>query len=249
MSAWSATCARLDAAGLGPFGVADGALASGVVPGARSAGVVASSKRSWAAFEAWLREDPERFAGNPDPFDAWVAACVAAADPSPEGRVWVISGAPSAPRLDLRRLAVEAGLGAPSRLGLVLHPTLGPWIGLRAVCVTTEVWDRSVPAADAPCDGCAAPCADACPGQAVPAPVLDWRACAVFRASGPTCAGTCHARRACVVGKEHAYSALQHAYHGDPNGTRPALARALGVVDRSDGGSRLGEHAAWARGG
>jgi hypothetical protein len=52
-----------------------------------------------------------------------------------------------------------------------------------------------------------------------------------------------------VIGREHAYSALQHAYHGDPGGARPALARALGVVDRSDGGSRLGAHAEWARGG
>ncbi len=80
-----------------------------------------------------------------------------------------------------------AGLGAPSRLGLLLHPLYGPWTSLRAVVLTSGEWDPGPPLAFDPCPRCAAPCALA-PSYAA-------------------------ARRACVIGPEHIYSEAALAHH------------------------------------
>jgi len=110
--------------------------------------------------------------------------------------------------VDLIGLARHARLGGKSRLGLLLHPEYGPWLSLRAWVLT----DHSLPEPPAasefsPCDGCPAPCADACPGGA-PRPLpagFDIAACGAQRAHPGPCQLRCAARRACVIGREHAY--------------------------------------------
>jgi len=110
--------------------------------------------------------------------------------------------------VDLIGLARRAGLGAESRLGLLLHPEYGPWLSLRALVLT----DRSLPGPRAasdfsPCHGCAAPCAEACPAGAPGSlpPGFDIDACGAQRARAGPCQLRCAARRACVFGREHAY--------------------------------------------
>lgn len=110
--------------------------------------------------------------------------------------------------VDLIALARHAGLGAPSRLGLLLHREYGPWLSLRALVLTERPLPESLPGEDfSPCEGCSAPCTEACPvdaPQALPAG-FDIDLCAGSRALGGACRLHCAARRACIFGPEHAY--------------------------------------------
>jgi hypothetical protein len=115
---------------------------------------------------------------------------------------------------DFVALGQAAGLGAPSRLGLLLHPVYGPWLSIRAVLLAALDLDEDAPLGEfAPCDGCAAPCAAACHGGAVPPGGFDAARCAAARSSVAACAAGCDARRACVVGPAHAYTEAQQAHH------------------------------------
>jgi hypothetical protein len=108
---------------------------------------------------------------------------------------------------DFVALGHEAGLGAPSRLRLLVHPVYGPWMAIRSVVLTSAKWAPSSRLPDfAPCDGCAAPCRDACPAGALSAGDLEMGVCLAERLRGDACALHCAARRACVFGREHAYS-------------------------------------------
>ncbi len=114
--------------------------------------------------------------------------------------------APDGGFVDLVALGQAAGLGWPSRLGVLLHPTWGPWWSLRAAILTT----LSVPAGtplggEGPCPACSAPCARACPGAAPRPQGFDIGSCAKQRSRPGPCELACAARRACVVGPEAAY--------------------------------------------
>jgi hypothetical protein len=217
--------ARLDAAGLGAGGVLDVARYDALVPpawraervllGARSVVVVASGGRAfWEAFCA----SPEASRG-PHPVDAFARRVLGETVEALEAA----SHAARALHYDERRggefadfvaLGRAAGLGAPSRLGLLLHPIYGPWLSIRAVLLTALDLDES-PALTGfdPCQGCPAPCATACHGAAVPPTGFDAAGCAATRRSEPACALRCDARRACVVGRAHAYAPEQEAHH------------------------------------
>lgn len=122
---------------------------------------------------------------------------------------------------DFVALAEVSGLGARSRLGLLLHPVHGPWWSVRALILTTwslaeEGGDaRSLtPIASSPCVGCAAPCITACPAGAVGEGPFDAAACGRQRLEGDPCASHCAARRACVVGDPQAYGETAEAHYG-----------------------------------
>jgi len=117
--------------------------------------------------------------------------------------------------LPLITLARAAGLGAPSRLGLLIHPHYGPWISLRAVLYLDEA-PATEPAPrplESPCSDCPAPCIAACHGSAVSTDGLDPKRCLATKLSEPACARGCDARVACVVGREHAFVPDQLAHH------------------------------------
>ena len=116
--------------------------------------------------------------------------------------------------LDFPGLAVRAGLGARSRLSLILHPEFGPWLAVRALLFTTRALlpTEPDPSFD-PCTGCAAPCSEACPGAALPAAGFDLAACLATTEGTPACRTGCGARRACVVGPAHRYDADAEAWH------------------------------------
>jgi epoxyqueuosine reductase QueG len=111
-------------------------------------------------------------------------------------------------------LGRAAGLGAASRLGLLLHPEFGPWMSLRAVVLTPLELPESGPLTDFdPCGGCAAPCASACRGSAIADDRFDVARCAATRLREAGCRSRCDARRACVIGPEHGYAAAAEAHH------------------------------------
>jgi hypothetical protein len=170
------------------------------------------------AFGAAFRSSPE-FALPTDPVDAFSARVVeraAAALESAGSRCRALF--PSQRRegafADFVALARACGLGAPSRLGLLLHPRFGPWLALRALLMT----DRPlVPTAGPldfdPCPSCSAPCARACRGAAVGASRFEVRRCWRTRLAEPDCRLRCEARRACVFGAEHALDPEMEAQH------------------------------------
>jgi len=187
-----------------------------LLPGARAAIVAASGGRSlWDAFS----RSPE-FETSPDPLDAYTrrvtevaASCLEQAGMG--SRVLLAFERRGGVDADFVALGRLAGLGAPSRLGLLLHPVYGPWLSLRAIVLTRARWEPGpgeLLGFD-PCRGCPAPCAVACPGAAVAPDGFDASRCAATRVQLAACAFSCAARRACVIGPEHAYPGAALAHH------------------------------------
>lgn len=189
--------------------------ASALLPDARTALVVASGGRAlWRA----LRGSPE-LATDPDPVDAYTARAlgelvgdlVSAGQPSRALFAFERHGGAYA---DFVALGRAAGLGGPSRLGLLIHPEYGPWLSIRAVLLTTLAWPQSAaPIAFDPCTGCPAPCAGACPTAAPGVEGFSVAACDAGRSREPACLARCAARRACWVGPRHAYDDEAEAHH------------------------------------
>ena len=181
----------------------------------------------WEDFAAAVRADPTRLTGHDHPLEEHVQRTVKEADPTPRGRRWLFAADPAVP---MQELALQAGLGTRSRLWLILNPRFGPWMALRAACLTTQVLPVTGPSTGpSPCTGCPAPCVTACPAGALDHGDLDWSRCIDHQATLDRCAPLCHARRACPEGAGHAYSELEQAYHRDPRAGRPAVASWLGV--------------------
>ena len=104
--------------------------------------------------------------------------------------------------LPLIALAERAGLGRPGRIGLLLHPTYGPWISLRAVVYSTESVEPAAPLDFDPCTGCPAPCVTACRGQVIGEAGFDGEGCFRTKLLDAGCRVACDARTACVIGKK-----------------------------------------------
>ena len=116
---------------------------------------------------------------------------------------------------DFVALARAAGLGASSRLGLLVHPTFGPWFAIRALLLS-ELPSPDSTATDAqfdPCASCSAPCVEACPGAAVSRGRFSGERCAGTREELAQCAQRCDARLACPIGVDHRYDPGALAYH------------------------------------
>ena len=85
---------------------------------------------------------------------------------------------------------------------------------LGGVVLTVGLWEPSEPLVGFdPCTGCPAPCAAACPGQAPTPAGFRLDRCVAARAREPGCVASCAARRACVLGPEHAYLPEALAHH------------------------------------
>ncbi len=118
----------------------------------------------------------------------------------------------------LLALGRACGWGAPSWLGVYIHPDFGTWFAFRAVVVTRLALAESVfaPAPDA-CLQCATrDCLAACPVDA-PGPPGSFAlgACSGYRLGRDSpCARRCLAREACPVGTRYRYPAalVEHVY-------------------------------------
>ena len=218
-----------------------------IAPGARSVVVVASGGAAlWEAMISDLREHPRRFLETEHPLDAFVRRVVGRVT-SGQPHPWCYAAWDAALPLDFRTLAVLAGLGAPSRLGLVIHPRWGPWMGLRAACFVPFELPETGPSPDV-CGGCAAPCERACPGQAFVEGRWEVERCSSFHQVSDACSGSCASREACPVGT--AYPPLERLYHDDRAAGRRALRAALGVPEDRDPRQGSGPcWGAWAAGG
>jgi epoxyqueuosine reductase QueG len=208
--------------------------AEALLPGARSIVVVANGGGAlWEAMVADLRRDPRGLTGEPHPLDAFVKRQLARLEIGAPHR-WFRAAADETTHIDFRVLASLAGLGAQSRLGLLMHPVYGPWVGLRAACFVAEDLVADAPGGPDLCAGCDAPCVAACPAGAFPGGRWDVDACGAFHFDSPVCERTCHAREACPVGAEHTYSRDEIAYHYHRASGRRALRALVGVPDGAD---------------
>jgi epoxyqueuosine reductase len=177
----------------------------------------------WQAYRAHLARDPVA-ARVAHPLDAFTIDVLRAhALPvirraSPNARLR-LPFEDAAPPLSFVHLAEAAGLGTRSVLGLLVHPEFGPWMALRGAVIVDAVAPAARPAAGFdPCESCRErPCLAACPAHAVDWPAgWDVPACVAFRvarADANPCADRCHARVACVYGRQHRYPDDALAYH------------------------------------
>lgn len=206
---------ELDAAGLDVRGALTGEVWDGCVAAPfRREALLSGAGAVWllgagAGLFAAAAAGPD--GGGSDPLDRHVARTVRATVATLRGAglraVPVLGHVPAAGGFaDLVAAARAAGLGWPSRLGLLLHPVRGPWWSLRAAILTDAALAPGHPRTDAsPCTGCHAPCTRVCPGAAPGPGGFDVARCAAVRAADPRCALRCDARRACPVGAAHRY--------------------------------------------
>ena len=211
---------------------AEHALAD-LLPGAESAVVIGNGGRAfWDAFRPSAADVPTS-RRLPDPLDAFTQLVVE------EAVRPILGGLPSRFVYPFRfpgdpvsfvQLAECAGLGRRSLLGLLVHPTFGPWIALRAAVLLPFVIEAARPAAGFdPCPTCVErACVPACPAGAISDGGWDIPRCAAHRLRDEDgCGARCHARFDCVVGREHRHTADELAYHqGRARGALAAFVRA-----------------------
>jgi epoxyqueuosine reductase len=194
--------------------------ADGIDPAARSIVVLANGGGAlWAAFKDHVARN-SGWDRRENPLDDFIREIVEREVTRPlkesGGRFTVVY--PFSPRsLNFIELGKAAGIAGPSILGVVVHPTYGPWVAFRAAFLMDIAIDSPGDAQEFdPCPGCAArSCIAACPVSAVSFPKgWDVARCVTHRVeSEPDCAGRCHARAACVLGPEHRYPDDELAYH------------------------------------
>lgn len=217
-----------------------------LAPGARSVVVIASGGAElWQAFVQACRDDPATLLDAAHPLDAFTRRAIVQADPDPD-HPWFYAAHDAAVPLDFRTLAVLAGLGAPSRLGLVLDRRWGPWLGLRAAAFVAHDLAPTPPAPDL-CAGCDGPCETACPGDAFVDHRWSVDRCAGFHQRSQACVRSCVAREACPVGAAHAYPDAERLYHNNRAEGRAALREALGLDPAQDPHAGTGPYwSAWS---
>lgn len=185
--------------------LADGSAAQTVVL------VGNAGKELWRAF----RRDMPEIAGK-NPLDTWVDAHLERAAAAVGAELVYATRKPWPP---IQRWAMKAGGVHRSPIGLLIHPEFGLWHVYRGAFLFAAKLD--LPPAPAPmptpCDSCAAkPCLTTCPADAFQPDRFDALACVghVESPKGKACAaGGCLARRACPVGRAHAYVAEAGAFH------------------------------------
>lgn len=179
-----------------------------VYPGAGSVLVIANAGRAlWPLFQRSPEARLER-----DPLDRYTRRVFREAV-GPDAGFALYNEQRDGAYLPLVALAERAGLGTPGRVGVLLHPVYGPWMSIRGVVFVRERLPFESAEPFDPCPGCPAPCQDACHGRVIRPEGVDVEGCYRARLTLPECALRCDARRACVIGPEHAFSPEQVAHH------------------------------------
>ena len=190
-----------------------------LLPSAHSVIVIGNGGTAfWDAFRTFCRTHPgsERWS---DPLDAFTELVVEEAVRPLLGalpsRVLYPFRFPADP-VSFVHLAECAGLGRRSLLGLLIHPTFGPWIALRAAVLLPIAVSAPRPADGFdPCPVCVErACMPACPAGAIADAGWDIPRCAAHRLRDQDdCTARCHARFDCVIGREHRHASDELAYH------------------------------------
>ncbi len=204
------------------FLVAPQARASAIVPGMRSIVLIGNGGGAfWRALCDYARERPGWW-GRENPLDDFtqeiverdIALKLRAAGLRCEAVYPVMADGRS---LNFIELAKVSGLGGPSIIGVAIHPVYGPSIAFRAALLLNEELDEPGEALGFdPCPGCTArSCIGECRSGAVTFSA-GWNIarCLKYRVEVEAdCAPRCHARAACVLGREHHYPDDELAYH------------------------------------
>lgn len=207
MTDYSKVCAALAGRGFrcrGGFhpGPEDG------VPGTPATVILAGSLGAsiWPAFAKGRRSEPE-------PLDAWTERTLDRL--AAEWGALALYPFQGPPYLPFQQWAMRAEGLKPSPLGILMHPEFGLWHAYRGALAFAEAIELPAPVvAIHPCDGCPRPCLAACPVGAFGAGAYDVPACVAHLAKGGECLERgCLARRACPVGREHAYPPPLARFH------------------------------------
>ncbi|MDA0961419.1 MAG: ferredoxin [Proteobacteria bacterium] len=177
--------------------------------GGRTIVLLGAGPEFWPVFTA----SGEYADGTPDPVDRWSRRVIGDLAPGLE-TVFPFGGPPYAPFLKWAR---DSGAAWDSPVGMLVHDTAGLMISYRgAVVFPGELPLPPRPVAP-PCAGCAAPCATACPVDALSAERgYDVTACHAFldTEAGRDCLTQgCRARRACPVSRAFGRDPAQSAFH------------------------------------
>lgn len=216
-----------------------------LLPGARSALVFGNGGGAlWDTFLADLRRDPRGLTEEANPLDAYVRRVVTQADAllGDVPRRWFWAAADAEVHIDFRLLAGLAGMGVQSRLGLLIHPTFGTWLGLRAACFLAEDLPANAAAPVDPCAGCPAPCVTACVGDAFRDSRWEVDRCVRFHRDADLCERTCASRFACPVGADRRYTPEHYGYHAHRKSGRAWLRAHLGLPPGADRFEGVGPH-------
>jgi hypothetical protein len=169
-------------------------------------------RRQWHAF-ASSAEAGDRL---PDPLDRWSKRVI----DSLAAMFGAVALYPFAgpPWLPFQKWAVRAEALHASPLGMLIHPRYGLWHSYRGALGFTHALDIPTPTRTAsPCESCPSkPCLTACPVSAFSAAGYRAAACRehVRTTDRESCAAaSCASRRACPVGRAHAYGPEQSAFH------------------------------------
>jgi len=181
-----------------------------MLPGCGSIIVLGTAGRSfWLEFQRQGRGLPEKLCS--DGVEQLVAGSVdAVADELRQHGLRTVKVDARRPRVNFSCLAEAAGFGIISPVsGLLLNPTYGPWLRVRAALLVEghpfgEIPDASITDRFKPCCTCSRPCVEACPPKVHDgAGHSDRERCATHRDDGG-CDTGCHSRMACPIGTDHA---------------------------------------------
>jgi hypothetical protein len=164
----------------------------------------------WGAFQKERREEPH-------PLDNWSRRVVGGIAERLGARALFPFEGP--PWLPFQRWAMKAEGLHPSPIGPLIHPVYGPWHGYRgalAFDALLEGLPKPVPPGRNICAECALkPCLSSCPANVFAKGGYDVPRCVghLRQADNDCLPGGCLARRACPVGRDHAYGREQAGFH------------------------------------
>jgi hypothetical protein len=164
----------------------------------------------WEAFKRERRPEPQ-------PLDSWSRRVVG--DLAQRLGALALFPFDGPPWLPFQRWAMKAEGLHPSPIGPLIHSVYGPWHGYRGALSFARPPD-GMPPSHGPgrnlCADCASkPCLSACPAGVFDAGRYDVPRCVghLRRAGNECLPGGCLARRACPIGREHAYGREQAGFH------------------------------------
>jgi len=165
----------------------------------------------WRTFTAAV---PDRTI--PDPLDRWLNPILDRLASKVGGTLVLPNRGPDFPPIQDWAMRAEPVYRSP--IGILIHPVFGLWHVYRAALLFKE----QIPLpprteAPSPCDSCTArPCLKVCPADAFKPTRFDAQACVnhVDSLAGTNCQERgCLARRACPIGRDHAYPQEAGAFH------------------------------------
>ena len=169
-------------------------------------------REGWDVFAA----SPEARDGLRHPLDRWSRWLIETLAGELGGKALFPFGGP--PFLPFQRWAQRAEPVHSSPIGLLIHRYYGLWHAYRGALGFREELAVPEPApVPSPCESCSGRwCLSACPVGAFSEAGYDVAACAGHLrgpAGGDCMGGGCLARRACPVGRDHAYGPEQASFH------------------------------------